>query len=71
MEPAFASETTRVSVRRFIAHMIDGVVIMLLFIVLAVPAAIVSGVLLALVLMGSRYRRRFGDRVGATYVVGD
>jgi uncharacterized RDD family membrane protein YckC len=136
MEPVFPREATRVSGRRFVAHLADGVVAMLLFVVLAVPAAIVSDVLLAIVLllyftvgqlayfvllqrgsgrspgkrlvgirvvdasgatpgtgalvrrsipliieyfyvlawaamMGSRYRQRFGDRWGKTYVVDD
>jgi uncharacterized RDD family membrane protein YckC len=136
MEPAFPSDATRVSVRRFIAHLADGVLATLLFVVLAIPAAIVSDVVLAIVIalyftvgqvvyfvllqrdsgrtpgkrlvgirvvdasgatpgtdalvrrsipliveyfyvlawvamMGSRYRQRFGDRWGKTYVVGD
>jgi uncharacterized RDD family membrane protein YckC len=136
MEPTFPPEATRVSVRRYIAHFADGVLVTLLFIVLAVPAAIVSDAALAIVfvlwltvgqvvyfvlvqrgsgrspgkrlvglrvvdargetpdtgalvrrsipliveylyvlawasMMGSRYRQRFGDRWGKTYVVGD
>jgi uncharacterized RDD family membrane protein YckC len=136
MEPVFPQEATRVSGRRFIAHLADGVVATLLFVVLAIPAAVVSDAMLAIVLalyltvgqvayfvllqrgsgrtpgkrlvrirvvdasgatpgtgalvrrsipliveyfyvlawvamMGSRYRQRFGDRWGKTYVVGD
>jgi uncharacterized RDD family membrane protein YckC len=51
MGPTFAPEETRVSGRRYIAHLADGVVLALIFVVVAVPAAIVSDALLAIVLV--------------------
>jgi uncharacterized RDD family membrane protein YckC len=51
MQPSFPPEATRVSFRRFVAHLADGVVATLIFVVIAIPAAIVSDVLLAIVLV--------------------
>jgi uncharacterized RDD family membrane protein YckC len=48
MEPAFPQEATRVSGRRYVAHLADGVLILLLFVLLTVPAAIWSDVVLAI-----------------------
>ena len=45
-------EQTRVSGRRLIAHLADGVLITLILFVLGIPAAIISDVLLAIVLIG-------------------
>ena len=53
MDPAFPAEVTRVSFRRSIAHLADGVVATLMFLVVAIPAAIVSDVLLAITASGS------------------
>jgi hypothetical protein len=38
MQPAFPEEPTRVSFRRFVAHLVDGIVATLLFLVVAIPA---------------------------------
>jgi len=51
MSPVFAEEATRVSARRYIAHLADGVVATLLFLVVAIPAAIVSDALLGIVFL--------------------
>jgi uncharacterized RDD family membrane protein YckC len=51
VNPAFPPEATRVSFRRFIAHLADGVVLTLLFIVVAIPAGIISDVLLGIVFL--------------------
>ena len=48
MEPSFPAEETRVSFRRYVAHLADGVIATLMFLVVAIPAAIVSDVLLAI-----------------------
>ena len=136
MDPAYPPEVTRVSFRRYVAHLADGVLATLLFLVVAIPAGIVSDVLLGIAfvlfltvgqvayfvlfqrgsgkspgkrlvgirvvdaagatpstgalirrsipliveyfyilawasMMASRYRQRFGDRWGKTYVVDD
>jgi uncharacterized RDD family membrane protein YckC len=47
----FAVESTHVSGRRYIAHLADGVVYTLLWIVVMIPAAIVSDILLIVVLV--------------------
>ena len=51
MEPTFPPEQTRVSGRRYLAHVADGVVVSLGFVVLAVPAALVSDLLLGIVVV--------------------
>jgi uncharacterized RDD family membrane protein YckC len=51
MEPAFPREATRVSGRRFVAHLADGVVFLLIFVVLLVPASIWSDLLLVIELV--------------------
>ncbi|HEV3229090.1 MAG TPA: RDD family protein [Solirubrobacteraceae bacterium] len=49
--PRFAPETTHVSGRRYIAHAADGLVLLVLFLVVGVPAGIVSSGLLLAVLV--------------------
>jgi uncharacterized RDD family membrane protein YckC len=51
MEPSFPAERTRVSGRRYVAHLADGVVYLLIFVVLLVPGAIWSDALLAIELV--------------------
>jgi uncharacterized RDD family membrane protein YckC len=51
MGPTFPPEETRVSGRRYIAHLADAVVLALIFVVVAVPAPIISDALLAIVLV--------------------
>lgn len=51
MEPEFPGEATHVSVRRYIAHLADGVVFLIVFVVLLIPAALVSDVVLAIALV--------------------
>ena len=51
MTPEFPQEATRVSGRRLIAHYADGVVFLLIFAAFLIPAALVSDVLLAIVLV--------------------
>ena len=46
-----SEEATRVSGRRFVAHLADGVLIGIVLFVLGIPAAIVSDTLLAIVLV--------------------
>ena len=48
MQPTFPEEATRVSFRRFVAHFADGIVSTVLFLVIAIPAGIISDVLLGL-----------------------
>jgi uncharacterized RDD family membrane protein YckC len=48
MEPTFPPEVTRVSGRRYVAHLADGVLVLLIFVVLTIPAAIWSDVVLAI-----------------------
>jgi uncharacterized RDD family membrane protein YckC len=48
MEPTFPPEVTRVSGRRYVAHLADGVLILLIFVLLTIPAAIWSDVVLAI-----------------------
>lgn len=50
-EPPFTPEATPVSGRRFIAHLADGVVYTLFWILAIIPAAILSDVLLLIVLI--------------------
>ncbi len=49
--PPFPPEATHVSGRRLLAHFVDGIVFTLLMVVVFVPAAIISDVLLAVVLL--------------------
>ena len=51
MDPAFPPEETRVSGRRYAAHVVDGIVLGLVFAVLAVPAALVSETALGILLL--------------------
>jgi hypothetical protein len=51
MDPEFPGEATHVSVRRYIAHLADGVVFLLVFVLLVIPAGILSDVLLAIVVV--------------------
>jgi hypothetical protein len=53
--PAFSAERTRVSGRRFVAHVVDGTLYVI---------ALIG-------MLTSEYRQRFGDRWGRTYVVLD
>jgi uncharacterized RDD family membrane protein YckC len=48
MEPTFPPEVTRVSGRRYVAHLADGVLVLLIFVLLTIPAAIWSDVVLAI-----------------------
>lgn len=48
MEPTFPQDATRVSGRRLIAHYVDGILMTLVFVVLIIPAALWSDVLLAI-----------------------
>ena len=47
----FPQEATRVSGRRFVAHLVDGVLITLIFVVLIIPGAILFDLLLAIELV--------------------
>ena len=69
-------EQTRVSGRRLIAHLADGVLITLILFVVGVPAArtlplyIEYVYVIALIgMLSSERRQRFGDRWARTYVV--
>jgi uncharacterized RDD family membrane protein YckC len=50
--PPFTPEQTHVSVRRFLAHLVDGIVYTVLWIIALIPAAIISDILLVVVLVG-------------------
>lgn len=52
-DTAFPREMTRVSGRRILAHLADGVIYLLLWLVFAVPAALISGagLIVALILL--------------------
>jgi uncharacterized RDD family membrane protein YckC len=49
VKPIFPPELTRVSGRRYIAHLADSLVLGVVFVVVAVPAGIVSDILLGIV----------------------
>jgi uncharacterized RDD family membrane protein YckC len=50
MDPAFPREATHLSGRRYVAHLADGVIFLLIFVVL-IPGAIWSDVVLAIQLL--------------------
>lgn len=50
-DTAFPREMTRVSGRRILAHLADGVIYLLLWLVFAVPAALISGAALIVALI--------------------
>jgi uncharacterized RDD family membrane protein YckC len=63
-------EATRVSGRRFVAHFVDGVLFIVLFLIaLLVVGLLPSGTIAFIGMMSSAYRQRMGDRWGHTYVV--
>ena len=51
MDPEFPGEATHVSVRRYIAHLADGVVFLIVFVLVVILAALVSDVVLAIALV--------------------
>jgi uncharacterized RDD family membrane protein YckC len=49
--PTFRSDATHVSGRRYLAHLVDGVVLTVILIVVLIPAALIADVLIVVVLV--------------------